>query len=549
MNKIYSAITIGPIYETLERARKTRALWASSYFFSWFMKNLIIRLKEKGYTILLPALKSKNPNDLLFHSKHGAGLYADRLYFSYDAQKGRNPNLIIQIIQEMILTASKELKKELKNELKIDNNYLSQYLNLHVVEIENNGGVFPLQELNEMLDLAELHLNAPLCEGDIHKLAEIFENIDIRSFLYNDAFENSENLVHNDSRIFPSLSEIATATLGNIPENVKEKLKKNTQGIQEDEELFKILNNHKIRFFPFHKYYALIYTDGDGIGSILAQLSKNKENVVNNLQCFSEKLFEFSKKSEEILYNYGGRLVYGGGDDLMALAPIVGKQENDFKTLFWLVNELDHAFSETMKDLVNELNMQGIHITIPTLSYGIMIGYYKHPLKEARWEAQELLSRKYKDGKNIVAIRFQKHSGQLMEAVIHKNNKQSWSKILELTQKNKYLPYYNASNGNEIKLRKNDLLSGIIHRLKDEIFETTLIEALKNNKLEIFIKNSFNESIHQNNDFLKEFKDLASLTFMEYCKEETPLLCEIQKFKNTLYVVLRYIHFINSDKE
>lgn len=557
MNRVYSAITIGPIYETLERARKTRALWASSYFFSWFMKNLIIKLNEAGYTLLLPASKCdelhyNDPKCLVFQSNYGAGLYADRIYFSYEKPLNPSPQ---EIIEELLKTASSNLKN-----FKIDINYLREYINLHVVQIEDKSDIFPLQALNDLLDLAELHPHAPLIEGEAHQLAETFENIDSESFLYRDAYTAFNKPIKGDYRIFPSIPEITTYTLKDLlPQTVVEEITKNKEKKDEDD-YFKILRSKNVKYYPFHKYYALIMADGDGVGKILKELAADAHYGIKILQRFSKILFEFSLEAEEIFYNYGGRLVYGGGDDLMALAPMVGQEGNNLKTLFHLIEQLDKAFDKKFRDFICELNQRERKYEMPSLSYGIMICYYKHPLKEAREEAQELLSKKYLGDKNIVAIRFQKHSGQQMEAMIHKNQKITWDRILQLTSENKYLPFYNEDKytyDNEntkpwtpIQLKKNDLLSGVIHRLKDEIFETAFIEALKAGKLENFIKNSFNESIHKNNDFLKEFTCLAESAFKEHFKNCDKSYEErIKKFKNTLYMVLRYIHFINSEKE
>jgi CRISPR-associated protein Cmr2 len=76
-NKTYTAITIGPIIETMSKAQKTRELWAASYFFSYLMREITKKLKVAEFEILIPGLDEINNINLL-----GAGLYHDRIIIS-----------------------------------------------------------------------------------------------------------------------------------------------------------------------------------------------------------------------------------------------------------------------------------------------------------------------------------------------------------------------------------------------------------------------------------------------------------------------------------
>ena len=73
MPTTYTAITIGPIIDTLNAARKTRELWGASYLFSYIIKQIVIELKTQSVSILLPEFDdNKNYENCI-----GSGLFPD----------------------------------------------------------------------------------------------------------------------------------------------------------------------------------------------------------------------------------------------------------------------------------------------------------------------------------------------------------------------------------------------------------------------------------------------------------------------------------------
>ena len=82
--KTYLALTIGPIYKTIQRARKTRELWAASFLLSQFMKKLLEGLRGFG-TALSPDLAQLDSGQ----KHHGAGIWNDNCFFEiYDEKLG-----------------------------------------------------------------------------------------------------------------------------------------------------------------------------------------------------------------------------------------------------------------------------------------------------------------------------------------------------------------------------------------------------------------------------------------------------------------------------
>ena len=81
-NKVYTAITIGPIGKTLAKARSVKSFWTASYLFSWIMRELLERLPkeerpEGSFEILSPYRAGK---DVLGEISKKVGLFPDRLF-------------------------------------------------------------------------------------------------------------------------------------------------------------------------------------------------------------------------------------------------------------------------------------------------------------------------------------------------------------------------------------------------------------------------------------------------------------------------------------
>lgn len=54
MPATYTALTIGPIYKTFSDAKRTRSVWAASYFFSWFIRRILEEALNKNMQVFLP---------------------------------------------------------------------------------------------------------------------------------------------------------------------------------------------------------------------------------------------------------------------------------------------------------------------------------------------------------------------------------------------------------------------------------------------------------------------------------------------------------------
>ncbi len=515
----YTALTLGPIYKTINRVKRTRATWAASYFFSYLTKKIMEKCKEKGLTTILPY------DGKIFQSRHGAGLYADRIYFE--------GNVMVKL-EEFIDEILKEIADDIEN---ITNNgnaleYLKNYLNIHIIEsnLENDKNI--LLELNRHLDQAELQQNFPLHDDPSPLLDYLDAQLSHNSIIVQDAFSGNTN----KHKRFLSIPEIATSELKEkCPEAYNEVVSKMENchrkepvghlgehpKCDEDIDFIDELEQKdecKLHIRPYHKYFAVLYADGDNIGKLLERIG----NDSCKLKDFSRALLTFGQQAEEIIREFGGSGIYLGGEDILAYLPIASVKEGELQTVFDLLRKLDKAFDDTLGELAMDQQ-----VTTPTLSYGIMMAYAKHPIREVRKIALSLLHDKAKKTpcKNSIALRFQKHSGQYTECVIEKGKTCSFTALHEMIH--------------AYKSKDKEILTGLIHRLKDDLFFTTFIQAARMNRLEDFMENSFNEPIHKDKQsFIQHFTDLSRKVANDYPDN--------RQVRDILFTVLRYIQFINS---
>ena len=439
--------------------------------------------------------------------------------------------------------------------------FLMDYLNIHIIQEEIPEKKDVLNTLNNLLDLKELTQHY-VFEIDSNPLFEYLDTkLKTGGKLIDDAFDNANR--DKDAKIhrFLSIPEIAASDLERrfntefnqvVNSSFRNEdleffdgytFKKNGNEIHIDGLKDKLKGNVR----PYHKYCAVLYADGDNIGELLKSIAGD----FGALKRFSKLLLDFGVQAEEAIHQYGGSGIYLGGEDILAFLPMacIDNQRNKTQTIFDLVFELDKIFDDTLGNYATEKG-----VGKPTLSYGIMISYFKHPLKESMDMAHELL-KLVKEGKdkageilypdkNSLALRFQKHSGQFMECVIEKSKNRTWQTVREIVKK--YTENVNqiSSGDKKEQEKKTDILSGVIQRLKDNTFFEVLVLAAKGGRLESFFENFFDEDIHKEtakSKFLNDVKELTEKIFNDYPVKED---C-----RKILFTVLRYIHFINSERD
>ena len=151
----------------------------------------------------------------------------------------------------------------------------------------------------------------------------------------------------------------------------------------------------KVGFEP-SRYFAVIVLDGDGMGQTISQAQDWGTHTE-----ISRKLNEYTTKVREIVdKNYLGKLIYAGGDDVLALANL--------RDLLKILCELRRNFPN--------LNSGGNSAS--TASAGVCIAHCNVPLGDVLERARTMeRAAKSVDGKDALGIALLKHSGNISQTV------------------------------------------------------------------------------------------------------------------------------------
>jgi CRISPR-associated protein Cmr2 len=165
----------------------------------------------------------------------------------------------------------------------------------------------------------------------------------------------------------------------------------------------------KFRTFPSvteigsGNYYAILMMDGDNMGKWFS--GENKEDYSR----ISQKLAHFSQEVVPSIVetDYHGRLVYAGGDDVLAFVPV----DEALK----IAEELRFAFSDEKKGLGKGA----------TASVGLIVAHKKAPLqlvlnevRRLEKKAKSYYSETTKQQKDALAIAVHTRSGEISETVL-----------------------------------------------------------------------------------------------------------------------------------
>lgn len=568
-NNKYIALTFGPISRVLSLAESTKELWAASYFFSYLAKNIIcdFGVGQDDYSnFLLPMI-----NQDMLKSKEGAGLFPDRYIF-------RSKEGDFERLQEKVESVLSDIAGKIYKLIKIDSvesirKFLCSFLKVYFIEkefeenkiesdiikdCEKRLGFLELQdtfssiEPKNYLKLCFKRINGHVQVSE-DNLFKVFEG----SFLSKDAFENPK------STLFESLIEISAADLRQDI-STYDIQGTNDEQISEDIEDV-ILKRSDLK--PYHKYVAIVKADGDSIGAALEE--------VGNIRHLSNALLDFSNAVGKIISNYKGMPIYIGGDDLVFFAPVCVKSGDRFKTVFDLIKNIDNEFEKCLKRYMsNDPKLR----KLPTLSYGMSISYFKHPMFESLYNAGYLLDNvakgrdlndKLKKGgfadeiikkipKNKLSFSLQKHSGRVLTTTIHKDLTTLFEQFVKVLSSG----ICNVTNS------KTDLqfLSSVMYKIEDmhELVIFMLRQGEKSKELiHNFFENNFNEDVHK--EYKVFFNNIESLLLDAMAAIEEHYACFNQDATNTVdgesyfdsaeeavsltFSALRFIHFVNSESD
>lgn len=602
----YLTISIGPIYKTIQSAKKTRELWAASFLLSTYMKTILTAMENKKYgTCLSPDIQELGSRE----KHHGAGIWNDNCFYclyenKLEEVKRDLPDLLQKAkVTVMAHVLSQGTIKRLGMTMSELGNLLDRHFYctavLHSRIPDQTDQEKVLIELGKLMYSAEL-VDPPPQRFDDYVSQVLFQPSAVLG-LYKEGFDPYDTVFtrfekgNQMLKRMPSLLEIATREFrdreeyGTVMEAIsnlaKQENEKNpalddagqtddlvlelTSGEEEEEaELIRILKSiregERKLFKKRHKYIAIIQSDGDGIGN---RVKNFEDSDIAGMQAFSRQLMAFSKEAVKQIADFDALPVYAGGDDLLFIAPLKNKKK---ETLFNLLDGLCTLYGEKMESEGQK----------PTLSFGVSISYYKYPLSEALDEGRKLLFKVAKklrysrmEGrilnepekpvaeKNAFAFRVLLHSGQAFGAVLRQDGAawKAWKAMLDAAE--------NADAA---------FLSGMVHRLENLGY--LLEEACRHDTQEAFFKKHFNEAKGDQKLFVEKVRDLAKAIYAEYGalhiekpdaavfygsqlhldRSQRHLLNDPQLpqgattlrqlyCNNLLYSALRFIQFLNAD--
>lgn len=467
--KSYIGISIGPVVKTITMARKPKELWSASYLFSYLAKKIINTLPE-GCRLVSPAK---------CEDKLGIGLYPDRIYVECPDGFG--------------LSEAGKWMDAAWEDFNAGLNLNRDYFNLMVAPCSVGNDREALAVLNGSLDLLELNVFAQ-DEDSTENIMTLLRK-SLGSPLFVDGMDSRRFVVD-------TLAEIAAAELSSA-ENLWRSF---TAAVNEEEysgDPYSELAHCK----SYHKYFCVVQADGDNVGKSLRTMDDNE------IQAFSQALIDFGRNAKNQIDSYGGFPVYAGGDDLLFLAPVVGK---DGRNILELVEDLNSKSFECVSDLSKDSAM--------SLSFGISMCYYKHPLYEALNTARDLLERaKNVKNKNAVSIRLEKHSGESFDVTFSKNMEGLWNLVEGLID--------STNDGNTV--------SAVAHKLRRS--ETLLYDVLEDRagravRLDAYFKNILESD---GSAYFTSVKNLVPALYEALGKNG---------FAETIYSVLRIAKFIKGEE-
>lgn len=144
-------------------------------------------------------------------------------------------------------------------------------------------------------------------------------------------------------------------------------------------------------------YYALVQMDGDHMGTILSSVSSitQHSNISKALSSFAR-----NHVPEIVQGAHPGRLVYAGGDDVLAFSPLDG--------MLTMLDTLQQRYRDTISPVVPDKSQQNV-----TASMGTAIGHHFTPLsvvRRAALEAEKLAKNRY--GRNAFVVTLLRRSGE-----------------------------------------------------------------------------------------------------------------------------------------
>lgn len=536
----YAGFTIGPIYDVMRHARKTREMWFGSYLFSWYMEKLIGELIDENNEFLTPYTDIDESTGTLVLNTSRAGKYHDRfvvrssflpktLFERIEAANNKTLSFLIDLSHTVAAcekNGGQVVDKSRIGEI-VSGYFQPRFFAVPSKEIDQTQ---PVASVDRFLDtLEESFIFSPGKSADtcqrcktlpgVATARDIEDDKEIRltlcpfcllklranalpSFIPELKARLGNSLDAKDRLHYPSIPEISARQVFDLPElaSLKKKAGEVSDVFEHVRRQFPDNKNQPLK--TFHKYFAVVQADGDNLGKLAGSVSDPTE--------LSKRLFQFAEASEQRIKEFGGESVYLGGDDVLAFMPVYfyGKTVIDF------IQTVSKDYS-TMVD-------QGAGKT--TISFGCNIAYFKFPLSTALDRAGGLLFGEAKEKKDSLALRFTRHSGAEL-----KFNLELGDQEFKLFQK-----LVGAVLNQTIEIPR-----GVHYNLSR--FAPLFAGIPDKERLTAFFENNFNEAVH---DRYREGLDQIIELLYYFLKRGGEKADSVQDVLN----ILKFIKFLTGDE-
>lgn len=536
----FLALNIGPIFQTLQHARKTRELWASSFLFSYLMEQLHTNCVNAQLEVLSPVVPVGDPE------RYGAGIFPDRLFAKIGAD-WEDDRVKKEIIDPAVKQVAKDvLPKSMTAEVEEATTFWQQYFNISFV-LKDVPEADIYDALAIFLDAAELQPTYFAKEPATNYLLAFLDDpyrTKVGKNLYapnQDGRPRKAKGAYYDLlpefHPFPSTSDFASLELFQKNPNSYHGMRKTAQMAADTEdledaqalrlfyeELEKRQTDFTKNYADYHRYFCIVHADGDGLGDVNKGIK-----TAEAFKSFSTTFSKFQVAAADTINEFGGKPVFIGGDDLLFFAPVRSQRG----TVFELLAALDSEFKKFKLS------------PALTLSFGVTITYYKFPLFEARQmsydqltqHAKHLVRGKTEDApaKDAIAVRLLRASGSYFQAYLTK----------------KQLEQFNET---ELQLRvtEEDLLTSIQYKLRNVATILELLQKagqLNDVRLGHLLDNYFNEPVHRRYEAqLEFFKELVLNAYQTkiWLKDSTSTPIEFTDIDSAenLFALMRLLQFV-----
>jgi CRISPR-associated protein Cmr2 len=155
-------------------------------------------------------------------------------------------------------------------------------------------------------------------------------------------------------------------------------------------------------------YYAVIKLDGDDMGKRIRACKTQEEH-----EKFSERLSRFADEAKNIAdqAQYHARIIYNGGDDVLAMASLSKAVE----------------FAKALADEFSKIVGNGA-----TASAGIVITHHLAPLSNALKQVRKAEEKAKESGKNALCVTVLRRSGETLQMVSEWNQVENFPTFVNL---------------------------------------------------------------------------------------------------------------------